>query len=441
MFSLRTPKLSDAVRAKSLIRRVWSFLKKLLKKLMELAKSGGALNVAQRILAYVITASISTYGLTAATTPASFLNPAQVMPIVERAGVINWATFGAGAPLLNFGRSALGELVSLGGQISGNSQLLAFGNSLESQAKSWFKQGLGTFNLDGSPIDFGALKMPVFDFGNFIAFWDNERDSDENPQESFDDAAVSPIDNADLDAAEAISPEEVAGRRWTQFDIERFPNYYRIIDEPVKVDVSVPAGSIQYGGIDELGRTMRAVGNITYNMVAESSGWRAAFKADADQISGWGNNAKASIPLYNGDVYNGWFWNRSHLIADSLGGFEHVYTPSGELDQAASASERRNLICGTRMQNVGTNNAGGSGYGGMAYFERMVVDYLEGHQECSIWYSADPIYEGDELIPRSVIVKAKSCDGGLNVQAEVFNAAYGYEIDYSTGEFWPAGSR
>ena len=51
-----------------------------------------------------------------------------------------------------------------------------------------------------------------------------------------------------------------------------------------------------------------------------------------------------------------------------------------------------------------------------------------------VWYSVEPIYEGDELIPRSVIVKAKSCSGELDVVAEVYNVCPGYTIDYMTGE-------
>lgn len=81
-------------------------------------------------------------------------------------------------------------------------------------------------------------------------------------------------------------------------------------------------------------------------------------------------------------------WNRSHLIADSLGG----------------RAFRRNLIKGTRMQNVGAND----GKGGMAYTERKVVNYLYKHQKASVYYSAKPIYKDNELIPRSVIVDIKS---------------------------------
>jgi len=45
----------------------------------------------------------------------------------------------------------------------------------------------------------------------------------------------------------------------------------------------------------------------------------------------------------NGKIYNGYFYNRSHLIADSLGGRSYKY----------------NVVTGTRQQNVGNNGDGG----------------------------------------------------------------------------------
>ena len=136
-------------------------------------------------------------------------------------------------------------------------------------------------------------------------------------------------------------------------------------------------------------------------MVKESAGWREEFAEDAEP-SGWGKNRIVEIKLYNGKYYRGFLWNRSHLIADSLGG----------------RAIRRNLITGTRMQNVGANN----GKGGMAYTERKVVNYLYRHHKVSVYYSATPIYKGKELIPRSVIVDIKSSDKKLNERVIVYNA-------------------
>ena len=121
--------------------------------------------------------------------------------------------------------------------------------------------------------------------------------------------------------SEVSAPGSVNSEGWTEFDAERYPDYYRIIDKPCDVDVELPAGVIQYGEPDALGRTTRVVANVTPDMVEESKGWRAGFASDADDISGWGHNQKVTIPLGNGKTYNGWFWNRSHLLADALGGY------------------------------------------------------------------------------------------------------------------------
>jgi len=104
----------------------------------------------------------------------------------------------------------------------------------------------------------------------------------------------------------------------------------------------------------------------------------------------------------------------SHLIADSLGG----------------RAFRRNLITGTRMQNVGAND----GRGGMAYTERKVVNYLYRHHKASVYYSANPVYKGKELVPRSVIVDIQSSDGEINERVIVlYNAAKGFKINYKKG--------
>lgn len=98
-----------------------------------------------------------------------------------------------------------------------------------------------------------------------------------------------------------------------------------------------------YSKLDSMGRTKRVVGNINYKLVRDSAGWREDIPESEDP-SGWPRNNKIiKIKLYNGRTYRGYGWNRSHLIADSLGG----------------KAIRRNLITGTRMQNVGANDGKG----------------------------------------------------------------------------------
>lgn len=209
---------------------------------------------------------------------------------------------------------------------------------------------------------------------------------------------------------------------FTEWDEALYPDYVRIVSEPVTIDEDVAAGSIVNSPLDSLGRSGRAIARIDYSLIEASAGWRSSFASDVDaRLAGWGHNGKCSIELPNAKTYNGYFWNRSHPIADSLGGY----------NQETGKTEVENLITGTRMQNVGAND----GNGGMAHFETRKLDYIKANPDVSVWYSATPLYNGDELIPRSVYVQALSSDGGLDMQGEVFNCAKGYSIDYSTGVF------
>lgn len=132
-----------------------------------------------------------------------------------------------------------------------------------------------------------------------------------------------------------------------------------------------------------------------------------------EESAGWSENEIVTIPLYNGKQYRGYKWNRSHLIADSLGG----------------RAKRENLITGTRTQNVGAND----GKGGMAYTERKAVAWLNKYHNGSVYYSANPVYKGKELIPRSVIVDIKTSDKSINERVVVYNAAKGLKINYTSG--------
>lgn len=209
---------------------------------------------------------------------------------------------------------------------------------------------------------------------------------------------------------------------YTRWDADLYPDYVRVVDEPVAIDVDVAAGTIRFSSLDALGRAGRAVGRIDRGLVEQSAGWRSGFSDDVDaRLAGWGHNGRCTIAFADGTVYNGYFWNRSHLVADSLGGYDHATGLTGV----------ENLVCGTRAQNVGSNR----GSGGMAYFETRVLRYLEAHPEATVWYSVTPLYDGDELVPRSVYVEALSSDGVLDVQGEVYNCAAGYAIDYHTGTF------
>ena len=210
---------------------------------------------------------------------------------------------------------------------------------------------------------------------------------------------------------DALAAREVA---YTAWDADTCPDYYRVVG-PAVVDVELAPGEVRYAPLDRLGRTVRTVGLIDYATM-EAGLARDRGDLRGHDPSGWGHNAEADIELPGGGSYHGYFWNRSHLLAKSLGGSDEV----------------ENLVCATRMQNVGAND----GKGGMAYAEGLVRSWLFAHPEGTVYYSAMPAYEGGEAVCRSVIVDVRSSDGELDLQLEVYNAALGHEVDYATGRFW-----
>lgn len=179
------------------------------------------------------------------------------------------------------------------------------------------------------------------------------------------------------------------------------------------IDEKIPPGSIIYSSIDTMSRTHAVRARL--NNENYFNGKRE--REDISNIfpSGWTNNQKVLLSFADGTTYKGYFYNRSHLLAHSLGGADKSY----------------NMITGTRPQNVGKNNM----KGGMQYTEMLAHDYLKNHKDGDVYYIATPLYQGNELVPRSVVVDMKSDDGSLDMEVEVYNAAPGYSIDYTTGEY------
>lgn len=228
-------------------------------------------------------------------------------------------------------------------------------------------------------------------------------------------ASNQPVQQAGYQASSQTQAESASRQTWwTGWDPVAFPDYYRVIG-PAVVDEDVPAGEVRYAPLDGLGRAGRCVANVTYDLMLQGE---AASRDGLSDLhpSGWGHNAKVTITNPDGSVYNGYLFNRSHLVAKSLGGQNRM----------------ENLVCGTRTQNVGDNTGQD---GGMAHTEVLARDWLDAHPGGTVWYCATPVYEGSELLPRSVIVDVRSSDGTLDQEVEVFNTAYGFTIDYTTGEY------
>ena len=216
------------------------------------------------------------------------------------------------------------------------------------------------------------------------------------------------------------SAQEAIEEIYEPWDVNSAPNYYLVLG-PAELSAEVSSlavGEFAYAPLDELGRATGCTAKITYALIEQANNDGRDSLDDLDP-TGWGHNEVVSIELMDGSTYTGWFWNRSHLIADSLGG----------------CAELENLVCGTRMQNVGSNGAHGQDPGGMAYTETKTREWLYEHTDGYVCYSATPIYQGDDLVCRAVIVDVLSCDGELDLHVIVYNAALGYKIDYATGEF------
>ena len=109
-------------------------------------------------------------------------------------------------------------------------------------------------------------------------------------------------------------------------------------------------------------------------------------------------------------VSGGYLYNRCHLIGFQLTG---------------ENANPLNLITGTRYLNVD----------GMLPFEDAVADYVKATDN-HVLYRVTPVFEGDELVARGVLMEALSMeDGGAGVCFCVFcyNVQPGISIDYATG--------
>lgn len=182
-------------------------------------------------------------------------------------------------------------------------------------------------------------------------------------------------------------------------------------------DSDVKMGQLKFSD-DGAGRAGVARGKLTYRMFAESKGGRQGTPLDPPNGSWPSYNPKVALSFgLTGRIYHGYMYNRSHSIADSLGG-------------TASYASADNFTTGTRSQNVGADQ-----HGGMRAAEEIAENYWRSHPNSStvIEYQTTPIYHGSEKIPRGAIVNEKSSDGQINDQIVVINSAEGYAINYNTG--------
>lgn len=197
-----------------------------------------------------------------------------------------------------------------------------------------------------------------------------------------------------------------------EWSADKYPDYYTVTGHADFTGANIPpAGTIEYSRPDSLNRSGRAIGVITKQLRDTGSG---RDRDMPDTITGWPDrNPKVTISLGNGKTYKGYLFNKSHLIAKSLGGEDSA----------------RNMITGTRTQNVGKNQPAG----GMAYTETLARDWLDRHPDGTVTYMATPNYTGSELLPRTVTVDIRTSDGSIDQHVIVFNTANGHQIDYQHG--------
>lgn len=334
------------------------------------------------LVGYLIGLSPLNYLTTGLSTGANITNPQQVLSVMQNtqalssiSGIANTLTGGVLKPVVSASSVALGSATEFVGSKLGIDNLENSGAELVSYGTQWFNAG---------------------------------KDAVSNTISSISSKTNTPENTTATNATTTTSSSNV------DFDSSKYPDFYAVTGEAqFGASDYLEAGKTSYSELDNLGRTLQANGTITWAMVQKSAGTREKFEKGSDP-SGWGHNKKIAITLPNGKVYHGYAWNRSHLIADSLGG----------------RAFRQNLITGTRMQNVGANNS----QGGMQYIERKTINYLKSHKDKYVYYKVTPIYDGDNSVPTYVDVDALSSDGVINEHVRTFNVLPGYNIDYYTGE-------
>lgn len=351
-----------------LVDMIWSFIKIFIRVPLNFIKR----NLKACLTAYFLGVGPLAYFSTAATTHLKITDPINVVNEISQtvksnpiSGLGNIATGGLAYPTLNVGKYITGFSFDKIGNLIKDEDLKIKSNNLKQEASAWFN--LGKDNI--------------------------------------------------VNVTEISSTQN--NKKSTNFSYVQYPDYYRVIGlANVKPSDFPKKGTFIYSKIDNLGRTRTAKATIDYLAYEKSLNVRQNFKS-GDNPSGWlENNPKVSIPGRNGKSYNGYMYNRSHLIGDSIGG----------------RAIKANAITGTRPQNVGNVNQ----KGGMRYLEIKVQDYFKNKSNNVVYYQVEPIYKGNELIPRSVIVTAMSSDKKINEKVEVYNYANGWSINYNNGSIQPS---
>lgn len=225
---------------------------------------------------------------------------------------------------------------------------------------------------------------------------------------------------APISALEAPSDLATRAPELNTDPMKRSGDYYTDMGQAT-MPTSCPTEGFSYEGIiDSLGRIGTACGVITHQIYLDRVGHDGDWPASATPLGlQTTKNTQVLLPKSpdGSKNYRGYFYNKSHLIADSLGG-DWTY---------------ENNIAGTRAQNVGNSTAKGDG--GMRHPETMATEFIKNNPSCPVTYAATPLYQDNEIVPRAVEVNMLSCDGALNTKIVTYNDAAGWSIDYTTGAY------
>lgn len=190
------------------------------------------------------------------------------------------------------------------------------------------------------------------------------------------------------------------------FNLDEVPEYSGV--PYIEVNANLPYIDISdgtevfedYSELDSLGRCGTAYANICRELMPHEK------RGNIGQVkpSGW------HTANYHGLIPDGnYLYNRCHLIGYQLAG--------------ENANEK-NLITGTRYLNVE----------GMLPFENEVDTYVESTGN-HVLYRVTPIFVGDELVARGVLMEARSVeDEGCVFCVYCYNVQPNIVIDYATGD-------
>lgn len=195
-------------------------------------------------------------------------------------------------------------------------------------------------------------------------------------------------------------------------------------DQPIWTDYQV----------DGQGRPVQATAYITHDSLPteDRPSFSSSTRVGGELVDGYYDhenetwrsltrNENGNVISQNAEMqligYRGWLYNKSHLIAWSLGG--------NMLPE--------NLVLGTRAQNVGNFE----NKGGQASMEVPIREVMDNHPDVEIFYQVTPVYrESDDIVPVGVYSKAYSVndDGqAIDYATYNFNNQEGIELDYKTG--------